>query len=135
MPLIVKVAVPVFFSVTTCAALAVPTVWLPKLKEVGERLTAGVPVPDDTPLPLRLTFCGLPVALSLTVTVPVRVPVVVGLKFTLIVQLVRAASDVPQVPSPARVKSPLTVMLLIVKVAVPVLVSVENCAMLVIPTV
>ena len=105
---------------------------MPKLKEVGERLTTGVPVPE---LPLRLIFCGLPVALSLTVTVPVRVPVVVGVKFTLIVQLVRAARDVPQVPSPARVKSPLTVMLLIVKVAVPLLVSVENCATLVIPTV
>ena len=70
----------------------------------------------------------------MTVTVPVRVPVVVGVKFTLIVQLVPGASDVPQVPSPAEAKSPLSVMLLIVTVAVPELVSVENCAALVVPT-
>ena len=104
---------------------------MPKLKEVGERLTAGVPVPE---LPLRLIFCGLPVALSLTVTVPVRVPVVVGVKFTLIVQLVPGASEVPQVPTPAKAKSPLIVSPLIVMVVVPELVSVENCAALVVPT-
>ena len=77
---------------------------------------------------------GLPVALSLTVTVPVRVPVVVGVKFTLIVQLVPVASEVPQVPSPAKAKSPLMVMPLIVMVVLPLLVSVENCAALVVPT-
>ena len=47
---------------------------------------------DDTPLPVRLTFWGLPVALSVTVTVPVSVPVVAGLKTTLNVQLAPAAS-------------------------------------------
>ena len=74
-------------------------------------------------------------ALSLTVTVPVRVPVAVGVKFTLIVQLLPAASEVPQLPSPARTKSPLTVTLLIVKVVLPLLVRVESCAALVVPTV
>ena len=92
-------------------------------------------MPDETPLPVRLIVWGLPVALSLTVTAPVRVPVVVGVKFTLVVQLVPGASEVPQVPNPARAKSPLGVMLLIVMVVLPVLVSVETCAALVVPTV
>ena len=43
------------------------------------------------PAPLRLTVCGLSAALSLTVTAPVRVPVVAGLKITLNVQLAPAA--------------------------------------------
>ena len=57
-----------------------------------------------------------------------------GVKFTLIVQLAPAASEAPQVPSPAKAKSPLIVMLVIVTVALPVLVSVENCAALVVAT-
>jgi len=51
------------------------------------------------------------------------------------VQLLPAASDVPQLPSPARTKSPLTVTLLIVKVVLPLLVSVETFEALVVPTV
>ena len=74
-------------------------------------------------------------ALSVMVTLPVRVPVAVGLKLTLVVQLVPGASEVPQVPSPAKAKSPLIVKLLIVMVVVPELVRVENCAALVVPTV
>src|SRR5439155_59393 len=69
------------------------------------------------------------------VTVPVRVPVVVGVKLTLIVQLAPAATAVPQVPSPSiATESPLIVMLLIVSVAFPVLVSVTDCVALVVPT-
>src|SRR5260370_354279 len=34
-------ALPVFESVTDCAALVVPTVWLAKASEVAERLTTG----------------------------------------------------------------------------------------------
>jgi hypothetical protein len=40
--LIVRVAVPVFFKVTVWAALVVPTVWLAKVRLVGDKLTAGV---------------------------------------------------------------------------------------------
>jgi hypothetical protein len=36
--------------------------------------------------------CGLPAALSLTVSVPLRLPIAVGLKVTLAVQLVLLAS-------------------------------------------
>ena len=36
----VKVAVPIFFTVTDCAAEVVPTAWLPKERVLGFRLTA-----------------------------------------------------------------------------------------------
>ena len=65
-----------------------PTAWLAKVRLVGERLaTAAVPVP------VRLTLCGLPVALSVRVTAAVRVPLAVGVKVTLIVQLAPAATS------------------------------------------
>ena len=48
------------------------------------------------PTPVNEAVCGLLLALSVTVNVPVRAPVAVGLKVTLIVQLAKAASDVPQ---------------------------------------
>src|SRR5438094_3550547 len=99
MLVMLSAAVPVLDSVTTLAALVVPTVCLPNASEVGERLATGVDVPDETPLPVRLIFWGLPVALSVMVTLPVRVPVAVGLKVTLIAQLEPGASEVPQVPS------------------------------------
>ena len=45
--------------------------------------------------------------MSVMVTVPVRVPVVVGVKLTLIVQLAPAATEPLQFPVPAKAKSPL----------------------------
>jgi hypothetical protein len=60
---------------------------LPKGTDEGVRVTAGaVPVPD------RLAVCGLPLALSLTVRLALRLPRAVGVNVTLIVQLVLAAS-------------------------------------------
>ena len=95
MLLIVSVAVPLLVNVTGLAALVVPTVWLPKLRLVGDSVTAGALA--TAPVPVRLTVCGLPGALSVIVTVPVRVPVAVGVKVTLMVQLALAAKEVPQV--------------------------------------
>jgi hypothetical protein len=83
--------VPVLVKVTAWAALVVPTCWLVKVRLVGVRFTAGA-----TPVPVKLAVCGLPLALSETVMAPVRVPTVVGVKVTLIVQLAAAASEVPQ---------------------------------------
>jgi hypothetical protein len=46
MLLSVSAAVPVFFSVTACAELVVPTVWLANVKLAGDNPTAGAkPVP------------------------------------------------------------------------------------------
>ena len=69
------------------------------------------------------------------VSVPVLVPVAVGVKWMLIVQFAPGASDVPQVPTPASAKSPLTVSPVKVSVVLPVFVTVTNWAELVVPTV
>ena len=60
------------------------------------------------PFPVRLTVCGLPPALSVTVKVPVRAPATVGVNVTLIVQLAPAASVAGQAVVPVLVsaKSP-----------------------------
>jgi len=90
MPLIVRVVVPTLVSVTVFARLVVPVATAPKLKLVGESF-AVVPIPD------RLTFCGLPEALSVTLSIAVRVPDAVGLNVTLMLQLAPAPSELPQV--------------------------------------
>jgi hypothetical protein len=101
-------------SVTLCAALVVPTFWLLKVSEVGERLGSAVPVPE------RLAVCGLFVALSVTVNVPLRAPVAVGVNVTLIVQLAPAATLAPQlfVWAKSPLLLPVKVMLVILN-AVP----------------
>jgi hypothetical protein len=88
-----KVALPLLLRVTVCAELVVSTGWLPKERLAAERLATG---PLPVPVPERLTICGLPLALSVMVTAPLRVPVAVGVKVTLIVQLFPAATLVPQ---------------------------------------
>ena len=62
-------------------ALVVPTAWVLKSSWVG--VTAAVPV-SAMALPASATVCGLFPALSMKVKVPVREPVAVGLKTTLI---------------------------------------------------
>ncbi len=53
---------PLLVSVTVCAELVVPTDWFPKAMVAGVSETAG-----PVPVPVRLTLCGLPGALSVTV--------------------------------------------------------------------
>jgi hypothetical protein len=84
--------VPVFVSVMVCAALVVFMSCPANTKLVGDKLT-----PAATPVPDRVTVCGLPVALSVTVIVPGWLPVAVGVKVTLMEQLVPAATEAPQV--------------------------------------
>ena len=120
-------ALPVFVSVTDCDPLVVFKVWLAKVRLELERPTAGAGAP--APVPLRVMDCGLPPALSLMVTAPVRAPVTVGLKVTLIEQFpLFAATELPQLfvcaKSPLFV--PLTPMLEMFSVALPVLVSVTD---------
>jgi len=70
MPLIVRTPAPVFVSVTGCAGLVVKTSWFGKVRLVGEKVTAGA-----TPTPVSGTDCGLPGALSATLTAAFLVPV------------------------------------------------------------
>jgi len=84
---------------------------------VGERLTRGA-----VPVPVRLTVWVAGLALSVIVTAPVRVPAAVGLKVTLSVQLALTATLDLQVF--VWEKSPLAVMLVMLRVALPVFLSV-----------
>jgi len=71
-------------------------------------------------------------ALSVIVTAPFRVPVVVGMKVTLIVQVFETAKKARQLFVCA--KSPLDTILVMFSVAEPLLVRVTDCAGVVVPT-
>ena len=80
---------PVFITVTVCVnPLVVPTIWGSKVTPTGVALTVLV---DAVPVPESVTVRGLPGALSVIVIVPVRPPPAVGVKVTLIWQLVAGA--------------------------------------------
>jgi hypothetical protein len=127
-----KAAFPELLRVRILAELVVPRGWLPKLRLVGERPTAGA-----IPVPVRGAVCGLPAALSLTEMLAVREPDAVGVNVAVTEQDAPAASDAPQVF--VCEKSPLFVPVMltdeIVRAAVPALVSVTTLAGLLVPTV
>jgi hypothetical protein len=95
----------------------VPTGCAGKVNEAGERLATGA-----VPVPVRLTVWVAGLALSVMVTAPVLVPMAVGLKVTLRVQLAATATLEPQVL--VWEKSPLTVILVMLRTALPVFLSV-----------
>jgi hypothetical protein len=125
----VRLPVPVLVRVTVCCELVVLITWVAKVRLVGESDTAGVP---PTPVPVSVTCCGLFAALSVSVTVPLKVPALGGVKVTEMVQFVPASTLDPQVLAWAKLV--LATMLVIVSVALPVLVRVTVCAALVVPT-
>ena len=90
MPVIVSVVVPTLDSATVLAALVVPICTKPKFKLGGKSFAVVV-------VPLRLTSCELPAALSVTLSAAVRVPLAVGLKVTLMLQLAPTANEPAQV--------------------------------------
>jgi hypothetical protein len=93
---IVAAALPVLVTVTFWAAAVEPTASLPNATEVGAAASVALPPLELVPVPDRLTALVTPPAL--TVSVPVREPVAVGLNVTLTVQEPPAAIDEPQVP-------------------------------------
>ena len=94
-----------------------PIAWAAKVREAGERVTTG-----PVPVPVRLTVWVVGLALSVMVTAPVRVPVDVGLKVTLMAQLALAATLDLQVF--VWEKSPPAATLVMLRVALPVLLRV-----------
>jgi hypothetical protein len=94
-----------------------PTSTPEKLSVAGETETL-VPVPD------KATVWGLPVALSVIVSAPVREPAAVGLNVTLMLQTPLAEMEVPQVLVSR--KSPVAAIPENVSVAVPVLETVTD---------
>jgi len=99
----------------------------------GGRIGGCGPLVNTRPVPLSPTICGLPVALSNMLRLPVLVPVAFGLKVTEIVQLAPALRLVPQVL--VWEKSVKAVMLKIVSETLPVLVSLTVWAALLVPTI
>jgi hypothetical protein len=61
------------------------------------------------PVPVRLSVCGLPASLSFTLRIPLRAPIAVGLKFTVIVQVPPLAATDPHPVEADAMKSFLSV--------------------------
>ena len=80
-----------FFSVTLCAPLVVPTFCAANV------IVVGVTVAWAIPAPVNDAVCGLFNAPSVTVSVPVSVPMLLGVNVTLMVQCPFAATLLPQV--------------------------------------
>lgn len=131
MVVMVSALFPLLVKVTFWVALLVPMFWTAKVRLVGEKVTAG-----PVPVPLRPTVCGLPGALSATLRLAERAPVAVGAKITVIVHLLPAAKDPPQVFVwlKSLAFAPVILMLFRVRVAVPVFVSVTALPELFVPT-
>lgn len=119
MLLIVRLAFPVLVNVTDWEVLVELTFWLPKFKLEVERLTT-----PESPVPDKETDCGLPGPLSAILIAAERLPMAVGVKVTLIVQLAPAPTELPQVlvweKSPLLV--PVTLTLVMLRLALPLLV-------------
>src|SRR5580700_2591133 len=104
---------------------------------VGSAHVVGLPATalleaGYVPLPVSVIFWTLLRAESLIDNVPARVPVAVGEKVTLMVQLLPSVSLAGQ--SLVSAKSPVTVMLVTFSGVAPGLLTVTTCAALVVPT-
>ena len=73
---------PELVTFTGIAELVVVSIWGLKDTLVGLNVMLG-----PVPVPVSGTVCGLPWALSVNVSVPVRAPSAVGVKVTFIVQV------------------------------------------------
>jgi hypothetical protein len=121
---IVRVAVPEFLMVIVWALVVVKSTVTANVSEDGAR-----PTPGAVPVPLKAAVCGLPLALSLTLTLADLLPLAVGLKVTLMVHVPFAARVdglngqlLACAKSPAFV--PAIAILLMVSAALPLFVNV-----------
>jgi hypothetical protein len=124
---------PLLLNVTSFTALVLPTAWLPKDSEDGEKVTgeaaeAAEAAVVDPLVPVRLT------TMEPTVIEPVLVPEAVGLKTRLMVQLEPAASVGPQVPTPPHVYAPAMASVPKLWLLLPILLNVTSWTALVVPT-
>jgi len=70
---------------------------LPRFWLLKARLEGDTPARGALPVPLKATVCGLPLALSATLNWAVRLPAAEGEKVTVMLQVMKAATVVPQV--------------------------------------
>jgi hypothetical protein len=128
----VRLAPPLLVSVTVCEGLVVP---IGSDGKVGaaDKLTTG-----PAPVPLKLTVCGLLLALSVKLSEALRLPVADGVNVTLTVQVLLGATAAPVQVSALLAKSlgfvPLIVTAEMLSAALPVLLMVTGCDALVVPT-
>jgi hypothetical protein len=87
------------------------------------------------PVPISVTVCGPPVALSVNVIVPVRVPFAVGVNVIENTHGAASTAMLGHCASVAPAKSPDVTMLVNVTVTPPMLDTVTICAALVVPRV
>src|SRR5947209_3517400 len=133
MLVMLRVAVPLLVRVTVCTGLVVLRRWSPKARLVGAKVTAGA-----MPVPASDTDCGLLAASSVMVTVAVRALAAVGVNVTFFPYPTPFRSVAPfvQVVPAAMAKSPgfkpARAMLVMLRVAVPLLVRVTVCTGLVV---
>lgn len=115
-----KLAVPLLVTVKFCAPLVFPTVWFPKFRLAAEGVKAEV-----MPIPLSITICTPPAALSVMFTEAARFPAAEGVNVKLAVQLALGAIEFPHVfvIEKSVALGPVLWMLAILKVAAPVLVT------------
>jgi len=122
---------PEFSRITFLAALVVPTACLANMTFAGVSFTTGT-----APVPLMVSFCGLPVALSLTAMVALRITAYAGANVTVKVQLLPAGTVVPQLLVWAySLALPVKEIFVIVIPVAPLLVKVAVCGALVVPIV
>lgn len=98
---------------------------------LGSVRLVGFTVSGASPVPVSLTSCGLVLALSLKVSAPVTAPKALGLNVTLTVQLLPAASELPQLL--VSLKSPLATIEPIDNGPEPEFVSLTDLDALVVP--
>jgi hypothetical protein len=107
--------------------LVEPTFWAVKVRLEAVTLAVG-----PIPVPVKLAVCGLPARVSKTLTEAVRVKGAVGENLTEIVQVAFTANNKPTLQVVFSEKSPgfvpVILTLLMVKLAVPVLVTVITVA-------
>jgi hypothetical protein len=127
----VTAPVPVFLTVTTWAAVVVPTFADPKASEVGAR--DSVSVEAAFPVPVSATELGVLVALLATTSVPVEETAEVGLYWIETVQDEATARLVPQVVADLR-NGAETVSEVKVTGAPPLFLTVTTCVLDVAPT-
>ncbi len=90
--LMFSVSLPLFVTVTVCAALVVATACVVKVSVVGD-IVAVAPVPN----PNSVAVCGLPGASSAIETIAVLEPVRFGVNVTVITHELPAVNAAPQV--------------------------------------
>jgi hypothetical protein len=130
--IMLSAALPVFVSVTVCAALLVPAICAENARVAGESATTGEF--GSTPMPVKLTACKLVTELSKKVSVEVSVAATGGVNATLTVHFAFGATVVPLHKSALIAKSiacpPESVTALgpKIKLAIPLFVTVMDCA-------